>query len=457
MSQSPLAIEKQFLESAREWICDGYALDVRYLATKQDGVFRIIDASLTATPLNEVEPVGFSIEVGSLVAGQEYFRSLPRDEILARLEMAAQGKISANGLDLLLLRNSNSSYYSEFPMRDSWLFDLHLQARGEKAQPSDAHVAVSIDQELRRAHLPFDGLIDLCGWLNLTDSRATGQEPAINMRVSTPVAVMLGESKLDSNKLSVILHAHPNFDASTISLAINEFPGVGLNSRQQVGHRVTWGSVKKGRRIGRLRIHLRNAASVHAVLSVGTRTAMRGWINDPNKAVNVRYLAARQFDNDLEKLRQTVLEASESRKFEKGIASLLFLLGFSPAQHIEEDAPDIIVASPKGTIALVECTLKVADFPKKVGKLVDRRNALLRTLEANKNNLRVDAFLVCSIPRAQIAAEDSLLSRQKISLITREELVEAFEQVRLPRDPDQMLDAAYARLTNEHRFSGLGG
>lgn len=457
MSQSPLAIEKQFLESAREWICDGFSLDIRYLATKQDGVLRVIDASITAIPLTEIEPVGFSVEMGSILAGQEFIRSLSRNEILSRFELAAQGTIRTNKLELSLLRNSNPSYYSEFPERDAWLFGLHLQVGGERVQPSDAYVALSIDQELRRAALPFDGLADLCRWLNLSDSRATGQNPAINMRVSTPVAVMLEDSKLDSNKLSVVLHAHPNFETSDIRLAINEFPGIGLHSRQQVGQQITWGAVKKGRRIGRLRISLKNAASVHAILSVGKRTAMRSWLNDPKKAVNARYLALREFDSDLEKLRQAVLEATESRKFEKAIASLLFLLGFSPAQHVEDDAPDVIVASPKGTIALVECTLKVADFSRKVGKLVDRRNALLRTLDANKHNLRVDAILVCSLPRVQIAAEDSLLARQKISLITREDLISAIEQARLPRDPDEMLNEAYARLSNEHRLTSFTG
>lgn len=456
MNQIPLAIDEQFLEAAREWICDGFALDVRYLATKQDGVLRVIEASLTATPLTEVEPVSFSIEVGSLVAGQEFIRSLPRDEILDRLDRATKGCIDANGLKLLLPQTSNPDYYSEFPIREGWLFDLHLQTRGEKVQTPDSYAALAIDQDLRRASIPFDGLTDLCGWLNLSDPRNMSQQPSISMRVNAPIALMLGESKLDSNRLSAVFHAHPNFDTSNISLAINEFPGVGLHSRQQIGDRVTWGGVKKGRRIGRLRMQLRNAASVHAVLSVGKRTAMRGWLNDPKKGVNVRYLATRQFDNELEKLKQAVFETTESRKFEKGIASLLFLLGFSPAQHIEEDAPDVIVASPKGTLALVECTLRVPDFQRKVGKLVERRNALLTTLQTNRHNVKVAGFLVCSLPRAQIAVEDSLLIRQEISLITREDLVKAFEQVRLPGDPDQMLDAALERLSNKHRFANLG-
>jgi hypothetical protein len=150
-------------------------------------------------------------------------------------------------------------------------------------------------------------------------------------------------------------------------------------------------------------------------------------------------------------VRQAVLENADSAKFENGVAALLFLLGFSPSVQIETDSPDLVVATPFGRIALIECTTRIADFSAKVGKLVDRRGVLAKALHASKHPANVAAVLVCRLPRDQIAAQAEELRTHKVILLTREDLEAGFDRLRVQNDPDQMLDDAEAALLEKRR------
>jgi hypothetical protein len=137
-----------------------------------------------------------------------------------------------------------------------------------------------------------------------------------------------------------------------------------------------------------------------------------------------------------------VLESSESARFENGVAALLFLLGFTPSVQLETDAPDLIVTTPGGKLAIVECTTRIADFAAKVGKLVDRRGALSKQLSASGHPAQIIAVLICRLPRDQIAAQAAELHAHKIILLTGDDLLKSFDSVRTPADADMMLDAA---------------
>ena len=176
------------------------------------------------------------------------------------------------------------------------------------------------------------------------------------------------------------------------------------------------------------------------MLVVGKITAQRQWFTDPLKAVNLRFLATQFYDENLKQLHQALLSPTDSRKFEQAIAALLFVLGFAPAVQVETNAPDLIVASPSGQLIVAECTTKIADFHSKLGKLIDRRRALARTLTNAQHNGRVHAFLVCALPRDQIAATQRELIQNQIVLVCREQIEAALLQVNAPGNADVMLE-----------------
>ncbi|SFB73429.1 hypothetical protein SAMN05216344_102116 [Polaromonas sp. OV174] len=443
------ATRDHFLESAAEWICDSYSLSIHYLATIEQGIFNIVDATLSFYPLPPEKVDNFAIKAGNLLAGREIFSSLKKDEILQRLTQAASGHLEVHDLQLSLQSGAEMDYYSEIPHRDTGFSDLHLMVTGAHLRPASLSESIVTDNALRLATPPFDGMSDICSWLQLTDTRVNGRAPSITLRIGPPVDIIFDETKVHRNKLRLTLSAHPKFDTSRLVLATREFPGRGIETRKQASNLIVWKQVKKGRRSGVLNLDLTNANSVLAMLIVGRRTVRRRWFDDPEKAINSRYVATQLFDKDLKQLKHALLEAVDSVRFEQGVASLLFLLGFSSAIQVETQAPDILVTSPGGKLAIVECTTKISDFQNKLGKLVDRRNALMKTLETTGHNLQVYAFLACGLPKAQIAVEERQLTQHQVTLFSRENISLAFDQLRTPTSPDEMLDRAAALLSEK--------
>ncbi len=449
-----LATKEGFLESAGQWICDSYSLGLYYLACQEGEVVKIIDAAFFLYPLPPEKIHNFSVQAGQLVAGQEILHSLSRREVLLRLESAANGEIAIGGQIVRLAKQSALQYYSEQSFGDTWFTELHLQVTGQRLDPLPSVEAACIDTALRNANPPFDGMEDLSSWLRLSDRRISGRESAINIRIGPPVDILFDQTSLHGNTFSLAFTAHPKFDVSRIGASIREFPGNGIESRRQVGSSVKWSRSQKGRRAGKLTAVLSNADSVLVMLTLGTRTIRRQWFADPDKALNTRYVTTQFFDKELKQLRQVLLDSSDSVRFEQGVASLFYLLGFAGAIQVETHAPDILLTSPSGMIAIIECTTKISDFQNKLGKLVDRRNALLASLNATGNIHRVGAFLVCGLPKAQIAAEDRLLNQHQVTMLCREDLAQSLLSLRTPKSPDDMLVQAATRLEQAGKFIG---
>ena len=77
----------------------------------------------------------------------------------------------------------------------------------------------------------------------------------------------------------------------------------------------------------------------------------------------------------------------------------------------------------------------------------------MTNLELTGHNLQVGAFLVCGLPRGQIAAEERQLTHHQVTLICREDISRAFDQLRIPSSPDEMLDRAAAQLTDKRSIA----
>ena len=148
-------------------------------------------------------------------------------------------------------------------------------------------------------------------------------------------------------------------------------------------------------------------------------------------------------------IRRGLLDDADPKRFEIAISALLFLLGFSPSVQLETDSPDLIVATPLGRLVVVECTTRVADVASKVGKLVDRREALQRKLRADNAGAEVSAALVCRVPRDQIAAQSDNLKAVRIILVSAEDITAGLDRAWATNNPDDILDQALRTLSTE--------
>jgi hypothetical protein len=433
------AIQNEFFSAAKDWICPGYGLLTRFLAIQTPKGKKLLAASLYFHPIPS-SLHDFSFSAGLLCAGQKLSRSLTKDTSLEQIKLALRGQIEHSDSDLELpLQAGGVDYYSDLHLQDRWLTDLHLNVIGDRNDEASLLINKGVDHALRKADIPFDGLGDLCSWLEFDRSAVLGGSAVINIRVAPPVLLEFSECSLKEGTLTVALQAHSKFDVRRLSLAARNFPGKPAESRRQLGSKVEWGASSNGVKKGGFSIPLPEADRALVMLIVGDITAQRQWLADPKKTVNIRLLGTQFYDGNLKQLRQALLAVSDGKKFELAVASLLFILGFAPAVQIELDAPDLIVASPLGRLLVVECTTRIADFQAKLGKLVDRRRALTAALESTQHIGPVHAFLVCALPRDQIAANQQELVQRQIVLFCREEIEEALLRTNMTTDPDAAL------------------
>ncbi|TAM27238.1 MAG: hypothetical protein EPN62_00170 [Candidimonas sp.] len=434
------------MKATEDWVCDSYSVDIWYLAGKNEDQLHLWDALILLNPLPPPEDLSFHVTLEKFCAGRCQFPNQPKRKLLQILDRAVQGQIDVHGHSLNLNNEQPYTFSSEMTHLDRWFSDLHLQVIGSRLPVPTAIDVATIDNALRRNELPFDGLADVASWLGLTDPRYTTNPPSIKIRVNPPVDLILPECSLAGDQLRLVLHAHSRFDVSRVGLAVRAVPGKVLESRKQINSEINWKRVHNGRRVGNALIHLNQANSALAMLMIGESTVRRQWFIDPAKASNNRLIAIQHFDTDLRMVRQALLEPTDSVRFEKGVAALLFLLGFTPVLQVETDSPDLVVTTPGGKLVIVECMIKIADFRSKLGKLVDRRGSLSKALQASGHYFHVDAVLVCAQPSDQIAFDTVELGTRQVILVTREDLASAFGRLRFPGSPDELLEKCFARL-----------
>jgi hypothetical protein len=428
-----------FLAAAEAWVCDDYGIDIRYLALPSSKGLILHSALVGLIPSRPEQNVSFLVKTDRVVVGPLQKYPATKEHLFQILELAAEGYIEVDGVKLNLPVDPPHEYYSETGHRERPLSDLHLSVTGGQRSALSSDAVLAIDNALRGATPPFDGFPDLVSWLGLDSSSLEGGNCTLTLRVIAPTTIELTRSSLVNGELTLTLNTHPTFDLSQLRVAVRGAPGKGISTRRQVAKKVTWKMESDGMKRGHFRTALEASDSVLVMLMIGESVVQRYWFADPVKARNRRLLAVRHFDSELRKTRAAVLNPQSSEIFEKGVASLLFLLGFNPSLQIETDSPDIVVATPGGQLGIVECTTRIADFSTKLGKLVDRRAALSKAMEASGHAPDILAVLVCGLPRDQISAGEDELRDRRVRLIAKDDLVTALDYVLHPPDPDELV------------------
>lgn len=429
-----------YLDNFSAWIYPKYTVTISYLGLKSEDGLTLLDAHIRFTPLPFPEFEPFSIETAEIVAGQIAYPNVSKLKLERIRTNAVNGKIETSHGTLILPFSERLSYFSELINRQSWESDLHLKILGNTVHLTNPVTLTKIDNSLRCASLPFDGLNDLCRWLSLSEPYST--QSSITLRANPPVDLILNECSLESGRLKLTIRAVWNLDFQDIFLSIRPIPGK-TSTRIFIHQKIVWKRYQKGIRQGNIEIDLENVDSVLVILMLKQSLVRRNWFEDPARAVNYRLIAVQSFDKDLKDLKQGLSpEGNESRKFEKAVALLMYILGFTQAQPLGTESPDIIAATPRGRIIVVECTVKISDAHSKIGKLVQRRGAVLEALRVGGHATReVIAILVCALTKDQIPTVDSKeWYENRILLVTKPDLEELLLRAKGMIDPDELLD-----------------
>lgn len=429
-----------YLDNFSAWIYPKYSANIAYLGLKSEEGLTLLDASIRFSPLPFSEFESFSIETQEIIAGQIAYPSLSKPKLEKLRSNAINGKLETSYGTLSLPLAERLSYFTELINRQNWNSDLHLRVTGNTLYLTNPVTLTKIDNSLRCASLPFDGLTDLCRWLGLKEPYTT--QASITLHGHPPIDLILDECSFQSGKLKLTIHALGSLNFQDISLNIRPIPGK-TSTRTSIQQQIVWKRYQKGIRQGIVEVELENVDSVLVILMLKKSLVRRNWFEDPARAVNYRLITAQSFDKDLKDLKQALSpEGNESRKFEKAVSSLMYILGFTQDQPLGTDGPDIIASTPRGRIILVECTVKISDAHTKIGKLVQRRGVVQEALRIGGHSTReVIAILVCALTKDQIPVVDSKeWYENKILLVTKPDLEELLRRARTLLDPDELLD-----------------
>lgn len=120
------------------------------------------------------------------------------------------------------------------------------------------------------------------------------------------------------------------------------------------------------------------------------------------------------------------------------------------------DAADVLVTTPQGHFAVVECTTGVLKAEHKLARLVERSEAVKqKLLLSNNQHLRVLPVIVTTKSREEVRGELEDAQRAGIVVVTRDDLPTLVSQTLRPPDADQLF--AEAETTIREAPIGPGG
>lgn len=424
---------KLFESAQSKWLCDPYSLEIRYIARENE----LLACIAHFWPLGSDTGHNFHLDTSHIFAGREFFKDCSIEKLNTYLEELKQGKLSVNGKTFELKANNGLSYYSEMISKERWFCDAHLRVSGGTINPFSPTEITKINDDLRLLPMPFDGLPDLLNYLNLNDPMSGHSQSAVELRIFPPIDMRIADSHLSKEKFTLLLHGHSRLNTQDISVAVRMFLE-DHKSRKQLAANIKWSRKKDGTQIGRLQLQAKKTFAVLAILMAGGNTVRRQFYDDFQRLPNRRLVAVSKFDENLRMLKRGLAE-TDANAFEIAVNTLAYLLGFSGSVLNENDAPDIILSSPQENLVVVECTTRIKDFFAKLNKLVDRRNALLSLLAETNDSRKVYCYLICGLPRDQIAYDSKELARHKVTLLTKESLDLLLNQLKIPMDLEQML------------------
>lgn len=321
----------------------------------------------------------------------------------------------------------------------------------------------SLDQDwgLKSNDPPFNGVDELLIAYRL--GRYNG-ELAFMEIPAVHVATLDGNSPVSGEVAEPSVFLPRELEASSLSLGVMVHKeGRVIERRILLGSELKWHEIEDppNHQYGRGLVRIPLGASIKCFVSYRGVAQHEGWIGDPGSFPNWRRTAYEWADPGCEVLRDFLFEEKkarkESRDFEVGVASLFWMLGFGVLQlrtkRLEEN-PDLLITTPFGRMALVECTTGVIDTDDKLAKLLSRSKTMKNKL-ASTGSAHVDLLpvLVTALPFAEVMDFDKA-TKFGIFVMTKEALLAALERCAFPQDADTtFLDQIQALKTMQDRLA----
>jgi hypothetical protein len=167
---------------------------------------------------------------------------------------------------------------------------------------------------------------------------------------------------------------------------------------------------------------------------------------DPNAFQNARRAAYETVDPQFSAMQETLEKAQKprapSRDFESVISWVCWMLGFSPAHFgiVHTEAADVIMVTPNGHFAVVECCTGALDVSK-LGRLHARAQAVRTALsKSGVQHLRVIPVFVTALSLDEVSAGVEHAEKNGIYLLTREAIDRLIVRTLFLPNADQLFE-----------------
>lgn len=175
------------------------------------------------------------------------------------------------------------------------------------------------------------------------------------------------------------------------------------------------------------------------------------FISDPTTSQNPRRVIFDSFDTGLAILKgflgRSHTRGQDARDLEVGIAWLFWMLGFNPVQlgstARTQDFADLIVMTPRGHAAIVECTTGLLRADNKLPKLLARHSAVRARLDqSNNRHIKLLPIMISTLTKAELQADLEQAEKLGVGVLTREDLDQLVDRTVITNNADELFSLA---------------
>ena len=315
-------------------------------------------------------------------------------------------------------------------------------------EQSVQHRQSVLDWELRGASVPYDSFSELMGEYGLG---GLYQDVVSIEIIAMGVLGFDNKSAVEGTTATVIVRFAKMLPSSNVSVGYRVFSHGKVVERSSL-HKdeIEW-TADDDMQIGRATITVPPAAVIHCYGNYLGVTQTHWWITDPTTAQNSRRTVYETFDSDLVVMKDFLSKAQargrNARDLEAAVSWLFWMLGFSIAQlggtAKTQDAADLILVSPSGQYAVVECTTGLLRSENKMPLLIARTEAVRRRLiAANQAHLKVLPVMVTSRTKDEVRADIEQAEKLGVLVLTQEPLEEALTRTLIAPNADELFSQA---------------
>lgn len=321
--------------------------------------------------------------------------------------------------------------------------------------------SADLDWNLKANNPPYDSLNELLGEFRLAGYQ--GDFSCIEIPVTHIVEVDLASPVSGCIAQPGVL-LPPSADRSLCSLGLAVYHrGQTIDRRVLSANQMVWEEHERSSPThhwtGRGRLEIPAGASIKCFAAYGGVGQHEGWIGDPGLFPNWKRTSYECADRGCEVLRDFLFEERRSRKdsrdFEVGVSSLLWMMGFGvlPLRTGRmQDNPDLLLSTPGGRIVLVECTTDVIDKDDKLAKLHARARSMAEQLEkTGSGHVELLPVLVTSLQSSAVMDIEKA-AKFGIAVMVKEDLQSALDRSIFPQDPDSLFQEQVQILREKKRM-----